>query len=222
VRAPILCLVTSRRALTPEARTLRDEIQGLERQLDEAIAAGVELIQVREPGLEAGVLRDLVARVSGRAGGGTRVVVNDRSDVARAAGAGGVHLRADGPPASLVRLAGPPGWIITRSVHTADAARAAADADYALFGTVFPSRSKDPSSPVAGVAALGAAVRAASIPVLAIGGIVPARAPGCRETGAAGLAAIGLFLPPGRTPEALGVAEAARALRERWRETGKP
>jgi thiamine-phosphate diphosphorylase len=183
--APVLCLVTNRHLLMPDARTVRDEIVGLEAQMDAAIAAGVELIQIREPGLDDGDLRRLVAWVSSRAGVATHVLVNDRADLARVAGAAGVHLRADGPPASSVRPIGPSGWIITRSVHTADEARRASDADYAIFGTVFPSRSKGPSAPVAGVAVLDAAVRAAAIPVLAIGGIAPERVSDRRRAGLA-------------------------------------
>jgi thiamine monophosphate synthase len=51
------------------------------------------------------------------------------------------------------------------------------------------------------------------VPVLAIGGITPPRAAACAAAGAAGVAAIGVFLPPGRAPEGMGVGPAARALR---------
>jgi thiamine-phosphate diphosphorylase len=208
--------VTDRVAVTPDARTRRDEIAGLERQLDEAIAAGVDLIQIRERDLDAAPLRALAARVVSRAGAGTRVVVNDRADVARAAGAAGVHLRADGPPIARVRTLGPGGWLVGRSIHTADEAQRAGDADYLLFGTVFTSRSKPDTAPVAGTAGLRAASVVSTAPVLAIGGITPSGAAACREAGAAGVAAIGVFLPRGRTPAAMGAAEAVAALRRAW------
>jgi thiamine-phosphate pyrophosphorylase len=214
--SPCICLVTDRLAVTPDARTRRGEIAGLERQLDEAIAAGVDLIQIRERDLDAATLRALATRVVARAAAATRVVVNDRADVARAAGAAGVHLRGTGPPIARVRAIGPGGWLVGRSVHTADEARLAADADYLLFGTVFASRSKPADAPVAGVGGLRAAAAASAAPVLAIGGLTPARVAVCRQAGAAGVAAVGVFLPPGRTPDALGPGAAAAALRRAW------
>jgi thiamine-phosphate pyrophosphorylase len=214
---PWICLVTNRRAVSPGARTTRDELDGLERQLDDAFEAGVDLVQVREAGLDAATLRALVARLAGRAPAATRVVVNDRADVARAARAAGVHLRADAPAVSLVRRLGPPGWVVGRSVHSAEEARRAADADYLLFGTVFASRSKAPGAPVAGIEGLRSAAAAVARPVLAIGGVTVERAAACRAAGAAGVAAIGLFLPRGRTPDARGAADAIRSLRDAWR-----
>ncbi len=217
-RDPLICLVTNRRAVAPDARTTADEVRGLERQLDEALGAGVDLVQLREPDLPAATLRAVAARAAGRALATSRVLVNDRADVAHAAGAGGVHLRADGPPAAVVRSLGPPEWLIGRSVHSLEEVRRAADADYLIFGTVFASRSKGPDAPVAGLPALRAAVAASAVGVLAIGGITPARVSACRAAGAAGVAAIGVFLPPGCAADALGPAEAVRALRRAWRE----
>jgi thiamine-phosphate pyrophosphorylase len=213
--APWLCLVSSRRALSPEARTVAEELAALERFLDQAIGAGVDLIQVREPDLEARVLERFVAGVAKRADGtGVRVVVNDRLDVALAASAAGVHLRSDGPPPVRVRDVCPPGFAIGRSVHSAaETAGLAEHVDYLLFGTVFESRSKRAGSPVAGLDELRRAVAATPAPVLAIGGITPARARACLETGAAGVAAIGVFLPEGRAAGGLGVERAVRELR---------
>jgi thiamine-phosphate diphosphorylase len=215
---PRLCLVTDRRAVTPEARTTREEILGLERQVDDALDAGIELVHLREWDLEAASLRALAARLVSRVPATSRIVVNDRADVARAAGAGGVHLRADGPLATAVRTLGPAGWLIGRSVHSSAEARRASDADYLVFGTVFASLSKGPGGSTAGLDALRDAVAASAVPVLAIGGMTPARVAACRAAGAAGVAAIGVFLPRGRRPDALGAAAAVRALRGAWRE----
>jgi thiamine-phosphate pyrophosphorylase len=211
---PCLCLVTDRRRLIPGARTRRDELLALERWLDEAIDAGIDLIQIRERDLDASILRAVAGNVANRARGTpTLVVVNDRADVAVAAGAAGVHLRADGPPVERIRALGPTGWIVGRSVHTVDEVRRHASADYLIFGTVFPSASKGGGAPAQGIAALTAAVQAAAPPVLAIGGVTIDRAVECAAAGAAGIAAIGLFLPEGQAPEALGAARAVRALR---------
>lgn len=213
--SPCICLVTDRLALTPDARTIRDELANLERQLDAAIAAGVDMIQIRERDLDSATLRVLAARLVARAAAATRVIVNDRADVARAVGAAGVHLRASGPPAADVRTMGPAGWVVGRSVHAADEAPMAG-ADYLMFGTVFASRSKPPDAPVGGVDGLRAAAAASPAPVLAIGGVTPGRVAACREAGAAGVGAIGVFLPRGRTADSLGPAEAVAALRRAW------
>jgi thiamine-phosphate diphosphorylase len=202
--------------VTPDARTQRDEILGLERHLDAACEASVDIVQIRECDVDAAALCALVRRVVGRATPATRVMVNDRADVAAVAGAAGVHLRADGPPVARVRALRPVPWIVGRSVHTPAEAALAADTDYLLCGTVFASESKPAGSPVGGIEALRETCAIAVPPVLAIGGITPARVAACRAAGAAGVAAIGVFLPAGRTAEALGPAAAVTALRQAW------
>lgn len=182
--------------------------------LDEVVDARPDVIHIRERDLGARHLRDLIHRVVSRSRGtGVRVVVNDRADVACATGAHGVHLRSDGPPAPRVRGLGPSGWLVGRSIHSDAEAVEHGRCDYLLFGTVFPTQSKPAGSPVAGLAALGRAVRSVATPVLAIGGITVERAGAVRQAGAAGVAAIGLFLPVGADPGALGPARAVAALR---------
>jgi len=210
---PSVHLVTDRARLSPEARTLAVELQALEALLDEALDAGVDVIQIRERDVEAGVLRALAARVGAGARGRARILVNDRADVALAAGVDGVHLRAGSAPTHDVRRLAAPPWIVGRSVHTPEEAGGELEADYVLFGTVFSGGSKPDGSPVAGPERLQEAVAACHLPVVAIGGITPERAALARLAGAAGVAAIGVFLPPGRAPGALGAAAAVRALR---------
>ena len=165
-----------------------------------AAAAGIHLVQVREPDLATRDLLNLVGRcVEAARGTSTRVLVNDRVDVALAAGAHGVHLPAAGAPPSRVRRIVPRGFIVGRSVHDAgEAARVAADGavDYMIFGTVFPTSSK-PGVAAAGVSSLRAAVDAVPLPVLAIGGVTLERLGGIAAAGAAGFAAIGLFAEAG-------------------------
>lgn len=214
---PVFCLVTDRRAVQPDARTVDQELAAVERWLDEAIDAGVDMIQIRERDLAARDLAGLVTRVSARSRPArTRLVVNDRLDVAMAAAADGVHLRADGPPAQRVRGLAGDRFLIGRSIHSTEEAASEAAADYLFFGTVFPSASKSPGSPVAGTAGLQAAARATRMPLLAIGGVTVENAPDCRAAGAAGIAAIGLFLPAGRRPGALGPRRAVARLRDVW------
>ena len=96
----ILCLVTDRRR-----RPVLDHCR-------DAVRAGVDLIQIREPGLESPELLSLVVKVVDMTRDTpTRVVVNDRLDVALASGAHGVHLRGDSVPPGRARLMAPAGSI---------------------------------------------------------------------------------------------------------------
>ncbi|MEQ1573269.1 MAG: thiamine phosphate synthase [Vicinamibacterales bacterium] len=161
-----------------------------------AALAGVHLVQVRERDLDAASLTRLVtACVESVRGTETRIVVNDRLDVALAAGAHGVHLRGDSMPAERVRrVAGRP-FLIGRSVHDRDEAirvTEGSELDYLVFGTVFDSRSKSGSAP-AGLDRLSAVTAATRVPVLAVGGMTVERFASVVEAGAAGGAAIGLF-----------------------------
>ncbi len=186
---PVLCLITDRRRWGP---AWQDAVVA---QVAEAARAGVHLIQVRERDLDGGTLRDVVMRcLEAVRGTRTRVLVNDRVDVAIASGAHGVHLRADSLPAARVRQLCPRPFLVGLSVHSAEEARSAdaAALDYLLFGTVFPSSSKPGREP-AGVERLAVAVVATSLPVLAVGGVTPDTMPLVIGAGAAGMAGIGLF-----------------------------
>jgi thiamine-phosphate pyrophosphorylase len=203
---PTLCLVTDRRRLTRQARTTRDELAALEAALDEAATAGIDVIHVRERDLGAADLAAFVARVVRRTRGtATRVVVNERADVARLADADGVHLRSDGPPVDRIRAWGPPAWWVGRSIHSAAEGEGHQTADYLLFGATFASTSKPAGAPVAGLAALREAVRGSAAPVWAIGGVTPETARACIDAGAKGVAAIAAFLDigDGTTPGAV-------------------
>ncbi len=178
--------------------------------------AGIDLVQVRERDLEGRALvalvRALVAAVHGTR---TRVLVNDRVDVALAAGAHGVHLRGDSAPATRVRTLVPAGFLLGRSVHGLDegvAVSRAGGLDYLLFGTVFDSASKPRVTP-AGLEPLRRLVAAVRIPVLAIGGIEADRAAAVASTAAAGIAAIGLF---GGPDAEAATASARRAFDTAW------
>jgi thiamine-phosphate pyrophosphorylase len=132
-------------------------------------------------------------------------VVNDRVDVAVACGADGAHLRADSMPADAVRRMAPPGFLISRSVHSVNEARMAGPVDYLIAGTMFATASKIGAA-LLGVEGLTSIVDAVHVPVLAIGGMSADRAAAVATTGAAGLAAIGLFI--GSTAESGGPCHA--------------
>jgi thiamine-phosphate pyrophosphorylase len=187
---PLICLVTDRRRVTPASTG------SLIRLIRHAALAGVNLVQVRESGLHDRQLFSLVGMaVEVVAGTATRVVVNDRVDVALAAGAHGVHLRAESVSAEQVRQIVPDDFLIGRSVHTRTEAVTAARSgvDYLVAGTVYPTRSKPEGAILLGVGGLAEVVRAVDVPVLAIGGVVADKVGDIAASGAAGVAAIGLF-----------------------------
>ena len=184
-----LCYITDRQRL-PSAP--------LELRVQEAIRAGVDLVQIREKDLPAREL-ELLARDAARtvretrnAERETRLLINSRSDVALATGADGVHLPSDDIPASDARAV----WlsrnvIIAVSCHTAEEVRLAEaeGADFAVFGPVFE---KVGTSLSVGLDALHGACLG-PMPVLAIGGVTLDNARACVAAGAAGVAAIRLF-----------------------------
>lgn len=204
-----LTLVTDSRRACPEARTDRDLVTGVRRWLAEAIDAGIDTIQLRERTLSAETLCNLARGVvADTRGTSTRVLINDRADVAVIAGADGVHLRDDGWPVARVRALSRAAWVIGRSVHAVDMP-GGEGADYLLVGAVFVSGSK----PVRGLETLRAVAAASDVPVVAIGGITVDTAAACLAAGASGLAAISLFLPAGRADGALGPGRTIRELR---------
>jgi len=194
------CLVTDRRRFARPIPDLLDQVR-------RAVEAGIDLVQVRERDLEAAHLTDLVVQIREiTQGSSTRVVVNDRLDVAIAAGADGVHLRHDSVSVSEARSLAPAPFVVGRSVHDVAAARSAAGADYLIAGTVFPTASKSGAVRLLGEEGLRAIVAATSAPVLAIGGLTLDRVADVAAAGAAGIAAIGLF----STTQLIDLAREAR------------
>ena len=191
----IQCLVTSRRRLCPGAASFDDERRAILEQARRAVEDRIDFIQLREPDLGAAVLAALAADlVSTARGSATRIVVNDRLDVALASGAHGVHLRTNSLPAHAVRTIAPPPFIVGRSVHTIAEAQDAGAVDYLIAGTVFTTPSKRDADRLLGVDGLRSIVAASRVPVLAIGGVRADNLSAIASTGAAGFAAIGLFI----------------------------
>jgi len=172
-----------------------------------AAAAGVDWLQIREKDLSAracGLLTRKALQLAARSPAGhsrpTRVLVNDRLDVALSEHAGGVHLGETSLPLPeakrLVQArAQRQDFLIGISCHSLEAARSAGSggADYLFFGPIFPTPSKAEFGAPHGLERLGEVCRAVSIPVLAIGGITLANASACLAAGASGIAAIRLF-----------------------------
>lgn len=192
-RRGLVCVVTDRERLLPGA-TIEEQCRAVERQARIAAEAGVDLFQVREARLADAQLLALVEGVrQAAAGSPLQVLVNDRVDLAIGAGLDGVHLPAAGLPVEEARRLLPEA-VIGKSTHQAEevAAASVAGADYVLFGTIFRSASKPEGHPCAGLPGLERAVRASTVPVLAIGGVDATNVADLARL-ADGVAAIGWF-----------------------------
>ncbi len=183
-----------------------DERLKLVGRLAAAARAGADMIQIRERHFDDRVLlefaREVIEAVRPLR---TRVLINERTDIALASGADGVHLKSDGPGVPDVRRIVPDGFLIGRSVHAEREARAVQNdggCDYLFFGTVFRSVSKPDDHPLAGLEGLRATCASVALPVIAIGGMSVARIPDVRAAGAGGIAAISLFA---ETPDIAGL-----------------
>jgi thiamine-phosphate pyrophosphorylase len=162
-----------------------------------AVDAEVPLFQIREKSLPARALYELTSRaVEITQGSKTRLLVNDRADIARASRADGVHLTARSLPAQVVREIYGPEFLIGVSTHSLREAEEArkGGADFVVFGPVFETESKREFGEPQGLDKLREVTRAfADFSVLAIGGITLENVAECFAAGAHGVAAIRLL-----------------------------
>jgi thiamine-phosphate pyrophosphorylase len=192
---PIVCYVTDRKALGAA-----DPVRSLLARIRRAQTAGVDWVQLREQDMPARALLTLASAAIGGPQTEARVLVNDRLDVALAAGAAGVHLGGASVPAReavrwLQKSNPPAGFRIGVSCHRREEAREAEDAgaSYVYFGPVFDTPSKKSYGPPQGMQRLAEVCGAVRIPVIAIGGVNEQNAAECVRAGAAGIAAIRMF-----------------------------
>ena len=203
-RKHVLCYATDRRAL--ELRDAAEATDAVVKIAARAAAAGVDWIEIREKDLTARALFDLAGRIVALCPSAC-VLVNDRLDVALAAGAAGVHLSGAGLPVasvhSWVRRRADRAFLTGKSCHSIEEAVAAErdGADYIFFGPIFPTPSKLVYGPPQGTGRLSEVCRAIEIPAIAIGGITPENARQCIAAGASGVAAIRWFQEPGDMAE---------------------
>lgn len=208
IPAPILCYVTDRKSL-PFAHS-DDRRDAQLKRIAAASAAGVDWIQIREKDLSAKELSSLTRkalaqtnRANQRDGFTTRILVNDRLDIALSEHAAGVHLGERSLPMREVRewldtqadRAARGDFLVGVSCHSLKSAASAAQsgADYIFFGPVFGTPSKEAFGAPQGLPLLTEICRSVDIPVLAIGGVTEQNAAACLDAGATGLAAIRLF-----------------------------
>lgn len=162
-----------------------------------ALRGGAPAIQLR---MKDGAARDMAALartlLAETRPAGALLFVNDRVDVAVAAGADGVHVGQDDLPAAAARRISPPGFLIGVSAETVELARRAqADgADYVGVGPVYATGSKADAGDAVGVAHIAEVAAAVRIPVVGIGGITAGNASQVLRAGAAGVAVIGAVM----------------------------
>ncbi|BET57004.1 thiamine phosphate synthase [Geobacter sp. 60473] len=165
--------------------------------VEEALAGGVRCVQLREKDLPARALLELALAMRSLTDRfGARLLINDRVDIALAAGADGVHLGEEGMPAAVARELLGSGRLIGVSCHGRDGAAAAVAqrADFITFGPVYPTPSKAAYGEPVGIGQLAATTQEIHIPVFALGGIKEANIPEALAAGAAGIALISAII----------------------------
>ena len=196
---PITCLITNGQT---SATTTPDspEFLNILNLVEAATIAGVSLIQIREKNLAVRVLADLCSRASTiTRKSETRLLVNDRVDVALAYGADGVHLTSQSLSVNVARRLSGDDFMIGISTHSEEETLTARDqgADFAVFGPVFETPSKLQIGETQGLEKLRDVSSISSkLRVLAIGGVSLNNVEECFSAGAAGVAAIRLFEDP--------------------------
>lgn len=183
----IRCLITDGTASANESRWLEHKAAWL--------AEGIELMQIRERDLSARQLADLTRAVLRLPNPhGTKILINDRADIALACGADGVHLR-DGSvwPEFFAHLRSSSQFLVSVACHSVVDAGKTRAADYIILAPVFKPLSKTDSRPALGVSAITQLTAVTQTPVLALGGITTENARLCMEGGAAGVAGISYF-----------------------------
>ncbi len=215
---PILYLIT-RGATTEATNSSSSEFQDILSQVSSAVEAGIDLIQVREKHLTARVLFELTERAVKITGAtSTRLLVNDRADVAVGAGADGVHLTTQSLDAATIRKAFGEDFLIGTSTHSLAEATAARDlgADFAVYGPIYQTKSKEQYGAPQGLSNLSEVTRALDrFTVLALGGISASNAKECLEAGACGIAGISVFSAPEK------LKRVVRVLRESTEGAGR-
>lgn len=199
VKPPISYLITSG-ATTAQTTPASEEFASILQLVLAAVTAKVSLIQIREKQLSGRVLCELTTRAAALTrSSNTRLLVNDRADIARAAGADGVHLTTRSLAPEVIRHTFGDDFLIGVSTHFAAEARAARDAraDFAVWGPVFATESKSTYGEPLGTDRLDSITKElAPFPVIALGGINLDNAIACLEAGASGIAGIRLFSDP--------------------------
>ena len=163
-----------------------------------AVRGGATCVQLRlktaTPREVVDVARALIAAVS------VPVIVNDRADIALAAGAAGVHVGDADLPVVAIRRFAPSGFVIGASLGGDRELENAKDADYVGIGPLFSSGTKHDAGDAIGIEGFKRLAALCELPAIAIGGITAERVPQIMEAGAAGVAAVNAIFK-GADPE---------------------
>ena len=180
-----------------------------------AVVAQIDLVQIREKNLTASVLYQLASSAAGiTKGSATKLLINDRSDIAAAAGADGVHLTTSSLPTAVVRQTFGDGFLIGVSTHSLEEVRLARQcgADFAVFGPVYETASKKEFREPPGLTSLARVCSELSpFPILALGGVTTDNVAECIRAGARGVAAISMLQQPAQ------LADVAEEVRRRFK-----
>jgi len=193
LQTPLLYLITSGET-NAQTTPATEDFQNILRLVEAAVAAGIDLIQIREKQLSAKVFHQLSSNAAAiTRGSSSKLLVNDRADIATAAGADGVHLTSTSLPPDVIRRTFGADFLIGVSTHSLEEATSAgrSGADFIVFGPVFDTASKRQYGEPVGLEKLRqVSLNLAPFPVLALGGVTVANAADCIQAGAAGIAAI--------------------------------
>ena len=203
---PCLCLVTD--------RTVGDSTTLVSR-IAEAVAGGVDMIQLREKDLPGGRLLTLAESIQEAVGGQALLVINERVDVALAAGASGAQLSEEGLPVTAAREIAGKDFLIGRSVHSEGGAALAVaqGADFLVVGMMYASRSHPGAAPV-GPGLVRRISANGPTPLIGIGGINESNISRVLEAGASGVAVITSILA---SPDPKQAAQTLkRAMLDSW------
>lgn len=173
-------------------------------------------MQIREKHLSATVLYQLATSAAGiTRGTATKLLVNDRADIAAAAGADGVHLTTSSLPTAVVRRSFGDRFLIGVSTHSLGEASLArsSGADFVVFGPVFETTSKREYGAPLGLNNLATVCAELSpFPILALGGVTLDNVAECIRAGAGGVAAISMLQQPERLADV--AAEVRRSFED--------
>jgi thiamine-phosphate pyrophosphorylase len=201
LQCPLIYLITSGET-TERTTPATEDYANILRTVQAAVAARIDLIQIREKTLSANVLYQLATSAAAiTKASATKLLINDRSDIAAAAGADGVHLTTSSLPAAVVRQSFGERFLIGVSTHSAAEADQARQtgADFVVFGPVFDTESKkDGGEPVGLLGLAEVCSQFEAFPVLALGGVTIENVAECFRAGAFGVAAIRMLQQPER------------------------
>ena len=204
LKKPLIYLITDGTANAANFTVKKTKILQL---VKTAVETKISLIQIREKQIPARMVFEIVSEaVKIAKNTATKILVNDRADLALAANAGGVHLTAASLSAAVIRQNFPENFIVGVSTHTLDESEAAKKqgADFVTFSPVFHSPGKGEPSGIERLAAV--CRRLKPFPVIALGGIDETNYAEVLRSGASGFAAI-RFLNDERNLECLSAKD---------------